>query len=475
VDSGGKEEVIMQRIMALMLSVVLLNQSVSMLEEISPTETGAEENMNFSENKNNTETSQESDTANIEINQETAEAVSSPRISDKELTSQEASETVSQRETSREETTGQPETSDEETAASPEEDLEESEQLTTALEENRTNQITESDEEIKESAGESEEQSTENTTELTRESDENTIESIKESDENTTESTGESDENTTELTEENDEETVNEVVDDSSETIANIETQSTALSEENQEESTEVAEAAPIFNVSLPASTNAYLDPGNLSGKGQIFSEQYIVENYGNTDVAIKIKNIEIHCNSTENQYEFSEDAITEDYSMVKKLNVELVWKNETEHTEKILKVIEGSPNEEILLLKAAEYDENNEFAALNPGSTGIFYFTGTMNANTNIEWKDGDIIVSFDYEIVCAEEAHTLEQIEDAEEDTGTNTDEEQETQTKDIDSNTEEQETCVKDIDMSTEEEQETQTENTENMIETDSVSQE
>ena len=65
----------MQRIMALMLSVVLLNQSVSMLEEISPTETGAEENMNFSENKNNTETSQESDTANIEINQETAEAV----------------------------------------------------------------------------------------------------------------------------------------------------------------------------------------------------------------------------------------------------------------------------------------------------------------------------------------------------------------------------------------------------------------
>ncbi|MDE6364353.1 MAG: hypothetical protein K2L86_08850 [Lachnospiraceae bacterium] len=470
----------MQRIMALILSVVLLNQSVSVLEEISPTETGAEENTNRSENVNITETLQESDTANIEISQETAEAVNSPQISDKELISQETSELVSQPETGSEGTIGQPETSDEE---------------------------------ITESTGENEEESDENTTELTRESDENTIESTKESDENTTESTRESDENTTELTKENDEEIVNEVVDDNTETITDIDTGSTALSEENQEESTEVTEAAPIFNVSLPASTNAYLDPGNLSGKGQIFSEQYIVENYGNTDAAIKIKNIEIHCSSIESQYEFSEDAITEDYSTVKKLNVELVWKNETEHTEKVLKVIEGSPDEEVLLLKAAEYDENNEFAALNPGSTGMFYFTGTMNANTNIEWEDGDIIVSFDYEIVCAEEAHTLEQTEDTEEDTGTNTEEEQETQTKDIDSNTEEQETCAKDTDMNTEEEQETQTEdrnmenateskeeqetqtedrnmenateskeeqethteNTENMIETDRVSQE
>jgi len=87
-----------------------------------------------------------------------------------------------------------------------------------------------------------------------------------------------------------------------------------------------------IFTVLIPASTRAFLDPDDLSGRGQIFSDTYEVENYGNTDVAIKIKNIEIHCES--------ETGVSEE-SAVERLNVDMVW--ESEHDQRILHVAEGA------------------------------------------------------------------------------------------------------------------------------------
>lgn len=431
----------MQRIMALMLSVVLLNQSVSMLEEISPAETGAElkqtkaseENELVSTEEHTAEISSENDTVSIGVSQEETEAISHSEMMNEDSTSQ-------------------TDTNTQESVELPKDNKEESEQATTILEEESASQ--------------------------TKESEEGTTESTKENEE-ATEPIIESEEETEELTSE----------EESEESTATIETEGTALPDENKEESTEitefietVSETEQVFNVSLPASTNAYLDPGNLSGKGQIFSDQYTVENYGNTDIAIKIKNIEIHYNTTKHQYKFSSDTITENYSTEKKLNVELVWKNETEHTETVLNVMEGAPDEEVLLLKAAAYDENNEFIALNPGSTGVFYFTGTMNANTNIEWEAGDIVVSFDYEIVCAEENYVREQTEDIE-NSSESTEEEQETMTECTDTNIEkEQETSTECTDINTEdsseaieETQEPLTENTENNIEKYSVSQE
>jgi len=47
-----------------------------------------------------------------------------------------------------------------------------------------------------------------------------------------------------------------------------------------------------IYSVTFPAEIHAYLDPGNISGRGQIFSDVYTIENYSNRDVAVKIKNI---------------------------------------------------------------------------------------------------------------------------------------------------------------------------------------
>lgn len=159
-----------------------------------------------------------------------------------------------------------------------------------------------------------------------------------------------------------------------------------------------------LYNVAFPADIHAFLDPGDLSGRGQIFSDRYAVENYGNTDIVIKIKNIDVYYISTEEIYEFSEEEITDSSSRIKRLNINMVWENEAEQTEKVLHVAEGVYDECVLSLAASEYDENGEFVTLREGSSGCFYFTGTLNANPNLIWEDGEITACFDYEVVSTE-----------------------------------------------------------------------
>lgn len=155
-----------------------------------------------------------------------------------------------------------------------------------------------------------------------------------------------------------------------------------------------------IYNVSFPTGVKAFLDPGNLSGRGQIFSDRYAVENYGNTDIAILIRNIDVHYRSEEELYELTDEVIADFHSGVKKMNVEMVWENENEKTENSLHVLEGETDTQVLILRAAEYDENGEFVKLADGGRGAFYFTGTMNGNPGIVWENGEIAVDFNYEI---------------------------------------------------------------------------
>lgn len=157
-----------------------------------------------------------------------------------------------------------------------------------------------------------------------------------------------------------------------------------------------------IYNVSFPTGASAHLDPGNLSGKGQIFSDEYKVENYGNTDIAIKIKNIDVHYWLRSEVYELSEE-VADAYSGVKKLNINVVWKNEKENTEEVLKVVEGASDEYVLFLKAAQYDKEGDFVELNEGSVGTFYFTGTLSSDPWIIWEDDKMNIRFDYEIINA------------------------------------------------------------------------
>lgn len=198
-------------------------------------------------------------------------------------------------------------------------------------------------------------------------------------------------------------------------------TENQVIDEETDEAETG-KETERIYNVSFPAGAKAFLDPENLSGRGQIFSDDFKVENYGNTDIAVKIKNIEVYIKSTEEAYEFSDEEVLDKHSNIKKINVDVVWKNEQDNTENVLNVLDGVSDEYVLFLKKSEYDEDGGFIRLNDGSTGLFYFTGTLNSNPELVWEDGEVMVSFDYEIVDMTEdmeEDTLE-IEQEEPDTG-------------------------------------------------------
>lgn len=175
-------------------------------------------------------------------------------------------------------------------------------------------------------------------------------------------------------------------------------------SEEWQDKITEDIEKNTIYSVSFPTNTKAVLDPGNVSGRGQIFSERYVVENYGNTDVMVRIKNITVYYKSEESIYEFSEDVITNHNSGVKKLNINMVWENKGIGNQRVLHISEGERDEDVLFLQSAQYDENENFVAITDESKGLFYFTGTVNANPDLVWEDGEITVTFDYEVMAAE-----------------------------------------------------------------------
>ena len=243
--------------------------------------------------------------------------------------------------------------------------------------------------------------------EIVQESKEISTDTMQKSEELSTESAQESEEASTEPTQVTEEPTSEPMREESSsesmekpkETLQDITDSEAALL--RQEVMPE--EPEPIYNVSFPAKTKAYLDPGDVSGEGQIFSEHYKVENYGNTDISIKIKNISIRCLSDQDIYSFTEEDVIDPRSTIKKLHIDMVWEDGNGQ-EKVLHISEGARDEVVLFLKAASYDENGNFISLMEGGGGSFYFTGAVNRNPGLQWEDGEIVITFSYEITDAE-----------------------------------------------------------------------
>lgn len=165
-------------------------------------------------------------------------------------------------------------------------------------------------------------------------------------------------------------------------------------------------EEEAIINVSVPRNIHGCLDPENISGKGGVYSDKYEIINYGNRDVVVKIKKINAFYKEDKGIYEFSENTVGDEGPNIKKMNIDMVWKNESEDMQKVLNVIDGQVDEYVLYLKASKYDENNRFVELNDGSVGTFYVRGTLNQNLDIQWNDNEIALQLDYRIQSVEKA---------------------------------------------------------------------
>lgn len=163
-----------------------------------------------------------------------------------------------------------------------------------------------------------------------------------------------------------------------------------------------------IYKVSFPASTAAYLNPENIGEFGQVFSDEFEVKNYGNTDVAIKIKNIGMDSRSARYFPASAGDAALDDHGE-SVLDVDIVWENQGMSLRKTLRVADGDTDEYVLFLKAAEYDEGGNFLRLSKGSVGCFYFTGTVKAGEVLNLEE-PLPVSFYYDICNGDEVEILE-----------------------------------------------------------------
>lgn len=190
----------------------------------------------------------------------------------------------------------------------------------------------------------------------------------------------------------------NEIVSDESE-----KDDDDSLSENNVKESS--LEKSEISKVKIPMSTRVYLNPENLLGKGQIFSDNYNVSNHGSQDILIKIKDIKVFQNSDQDLYSLSEETPNDTYSDQVKVNLDMVWKNKSENVKRILNINDDEINESVIYLEKARYSKDGKFLGLNNASKGVFYFTGTLDENVNFQWENSGARISFEYEIVDDEE----------------------------------------------------------------------
>lgn len=158
-----------------------------------------------------------------------------------------------------------------------------------------------------------------------------------------------------------------------------------------------------VYNVMFPTNIHAYLDPDNLSGKGQIFSDEYKIENYGNTDVIIKIKNVAMYWKPVGKRPVPLEETGVKDNLQDSGLKVKMVWKNKSEKIEKLFNVEEDTSEEYVLFLKAAEYDENGKLIDSTKGGLGEFYFQGSLDGDMAPDLTGGTLMAKFDYEIIDA------------------------------------------------------------------------
>lgn len=172
-------------------------------------------------------------------------------------------------------------------------------------------------------------------------------------------------------------------------------------------------EQKDIINVSMPTKVQIQFDPLNLNGKGDVYSEKYQVVNYGNRDVALKIKSMDISYGSEDEQYEMVSDNEIDSLSKKKIMNIDIVWHNKSENIKKVLYVRDGKVDEYVIYLKAAKYDEDGKFERLNEGSSGEFYFTGTLNPNPDIQWNDREIAVDYRYDIDNVMEGENKEKVD--------------------------------------------------------------
>lgn len=134
----------------------------------------------------------------------------------------------------------------------------------------------------------------------------------------------------------------------------------------------------------IPQKLQVIIDPYEMDGKGQIYSEQYTIWNTGETTGVLTIS---FSCSSGE------------EGSQVVRREKEGIHDGDSKSA--YLEVVYGDTDYFTLSEEYSEYQ-----VELTPGESLTMYFTGEVNENASEQWKDSDIIIKGVYTWEDAEEA---------------------------------------------------------------------
>lgn len=126
----------------------------------------------------------------------------------------------------------------------------------------------------------------------------------------------------------------------------------------------------------MPEETAVVIDPWEIDGRGQVYSEQYTVRNEGNTAGMLVLSNLTCFSKGQEKAV-IKTDKEGIHNGREKSVYIELVFENGD-------RMVFGQ-------------DDSRYIARLEPGEELVFRFAGEVNENAAGLWQDGDIAVSME------------------------------------------------------------------------------
>lgn len=131
-----------------------------------------------------------------------------------------------------------------------------------------------------------------------------------------------------------------------------------------------------VIHLQIPQKMGVVIDPWELEGKGQIYSEQYTIQNMGETKGILTLS--------------FTCRAVEEGEVTVKANGEKL---HEDENKSIYIEMVFGDGNRIILSPEGSKYQTE-----LQPGEELIVWFSGEVNENACEQWRDGDIFIEGRY-----------------------------------------------------------------------------
>lgn len=131
-------------------------------------------------------------------------------------------------------------------------------------------------------------------------------------------------------------------------------------------------EESEIANLQIPQRLAVVLDPWEMDGKGQIYSEEYVIQNMGKMP---GILTLSFACKPGESGNTF--------------IKTESGGLHEDENKSLYIKIIFGNGEELCLSEEGAEYQTE-----LGAGEELVICFDGELNENASEPWENGDVVI---------------------------------------------------------------------------------